>query len=204
MVANGLNMIEQGQIAPSGLAHEPGKPALLVFFETDCPTCQLALPYLNALAKAPIRLMGISQDDEASTREFVRQLNLAFPVQVDHELRLSRAYDPQSVPTLFLLDEAGQVLRTLAGFDKAGLNKLAADLGQPAIAPEHDGAPSWKPGCSSRHLEPEPGNGSAHAKPQFLRTSTDRATRVTLSDKEDPFDYCAREFGDALPVVPPT
>jgi peroxiredoxin len=197
-------MIEQGQTAPTELVREPGKIALLVFFETDCPTCQLALPYLNSLAKAPIQLVGISQDDEASTREFVRQLNIAFPVQVDHQLKLSRAYDPQSVPTLFLLDEAGQVRRALVGFDKAGLNELAAELGQPAIAPEHDGAPSWKPGCSSRHLEPESSNGSAHEKAQFLRTSTARATRITLPDQDDPFEFCMRQFGDALPVVPPT
>ena len=196
-------MIEQGQIAPPGLALEPGRPALLVFFETDCPTCQLALPYLNALAKAPIRLIGISQDDEASTREFVRQLKIEFPVQVDEQLRFSRAYDPQSVPTLFLLDPAGQVRRTLVGFDKAGLNELAAELGQPAIAPEHDGAPPWKPGCSSRHLEPESGNG-AHAKTQFLRTSTAKASRITVPENDDPFEFCTKQFGDALPVVPPT
>jgi peroxiredoxin len=197
-------MIEQGQIAPAGLEREPGKRALLVFFETDCPTCQLALPYLNPLAKAPIQFIGISQDDEASTREFVRQLHIEFPVQVDDQLKLSRTYDPQSVPTIFLLDEAGQVLRTLVGFDKAGLNELAADLGQPAIAPEHDGAPSWKPGCSSRHLEPESSNGNTHSAPQFLRTSTARATHITLADQDDPFEFCAKEFGDSLPVVPPT
>src|SRR5205809_1357558 len=199
------DMIEQGQIASTALALEPGKQALLVFFETDCPTCQLALPYLNALAKAPIQLIGISQDDEDSTREFVRQMNIEFPVQVDQQLRLSRAYDPQSVPTLILLDGAGQVLRTLVGFDKAGLNELAADLGQPAIAPEHDGAPQWKPGCSSRHLEPESGNGT-HAKPQFLRTATAtaRATRIVVPENEDPFEFCTKQFGDALPVVPPT
>ena len=200
-------MIQQGQTAPAGLVREPGKRALLVFFETDCPTCQLALPYLNSLAKAGIQLIGISQDDETSTREFVRQLNIGFPVQVDHQLKLSRAYDPQSVPTLFLLDEAGQVLRALVGFDKVGLNELAAELGHAAIAPEHDGAPTWKPGCSSRHLEPESSNGSngsGDPASQFLRRSTNRATRITLAAQDDPFEFCAREFGDALPVVPPT
>src|SRR5436305_8071966 len=86
-------MIDQDQTASTGLKLEPGKPALLVFFETDCPTCQLALPYLNALADAPVQLIGISQDNEAATREFVRQLDIKFPVQVDHQLALSRAYD---------------------------------------------------------------------------------------------------------------
>src|SRR5947209_14056223 len=196
-------MIDQDQSASAGLKLEPGKPALLVFFETDCPTCQLALPYLNALAAAPVQLIGISQDDESATREFVRQLDIKFPVQVDHQLALSRAYDPHSVPTVFMVDGAGQISRTLVGFDKAGLNELAAALGQPAIAPEHDGAPRGKPGCSSRHLEPQSGNG-ANAKTQFLRTSATRATRIAVPENDDPFEFCTRQFGDALPVVPPT
>ncbi|HKR95911.1 MAG TPA: redoxin family protein, partial [Candidatus Angelobacter sp.] len=53
----------------------PGRKALLVFFETDCPTCQLALPYLNNLGNGSAQVIGLSQDNEASTREFVRQLN---------------------------------------------------------------------------------------------------------------------------------
>src|SRR5215472_17067513 len=88
---------------------QPGKKAVLVFFETDCPTCQLALPYLNALQNDSVHVIGLSQDDEGSTREFVRQRNIKFPVQLDTELKLSRAYDPQSVPTLYLLNENSQI-----------------------------------------------------------------------------------------------
>src|SRR5215475_4933327 len=93
---------------------QPGKKALLVFFETDCPTCQLALPYLNALGNT-VQVIGVSQDDEAPTREFVRQLNIKFSVQLDPGLKLSRVYDPQSVPTFYLLDENSQVQHTLVG-----------------------------------------------------------------------------------------
>lgn len=197
-------MLEAGQTAPfvSGLIKD--KPALLVFFETDCPTCQLTLPYLNALNGDSIQVLGISQDSEPATREFVRQMQIAFPVHVDQELKLSRAYNPQSVPTIFLLDNGGQVRHAVVGFDKAELNKLAATLGHPPIAPEHDGAPPWKPGCGSRHLEPE---SAAQTTPQgihFLRKTAEPASRITLSDQEDPFAYCIHHFGDALPVIPPT
>ena len=88
-------MLQQGQLAPSLPVLANGKLALLVFFETDCPTCQLALPYLNSLAQDSVQLLGISQDDEASTREFVQQLHISFPVEIDHGLKLSRAYEPQ-------------------------------------------------------------------------------------------------------------
>jgi hypothetical protein len=198
-------MLETGQIAPPVSGLVPGKPALVVFFETDCPTCQLTLPYLNPLVGDSIQLLGISQDSESSTREFVRQLQIAFAVEIDRNLSVSRAYNPQSVPSIFLLDQEGRVVRTLVGFDKAGLNEMAAGLGRPPIAPEHDGAPSWKPGCSSRHLEPVTSSeGEEMSGIHFLRKRGEPASRLTLADDVDPFEYCQEHFGDALPVVPPT
>jgi hypothetical protein len=127
---------------------------------------------------------------------------------VDQGLKLTRAYDPQSVPAMYLLDKDGKVQSSLVGLDKAGLNALAAGLGQPPIAPPDDGTPAWKPGCGSRHLEPETQDEGrdepeAAAGP-LLRRVAGQASRITLRDDEDPFEYCIREFGDALPVVPPT
>src|SRR5262249_23007330 len=127
--------------------------------------------------------------------------------------------NPQNVPAFYLLDESGQMQQTLVGFDKQGLNELAASLGHPPIAPADDGAPAWKPGCGSRHLhpsqptsgclgtpdlEPDIDGGASEGRAKFLRRGGDPATRITLRDEEDPFEYCRRQFGDALPVIPPT
>ena len=191
---------------------QPGKKALIVFFETDCPTCQLALPYLNALTGDATPVIGLSQDAEKPTSDFVRQMGIRYPVHLDRGLKLSQAYDPQSVPAFFLLDESGCVVKTLAGFDKAGLNDLAAAIGHAPIAPAQDGAPAWKPGCGSRHLEPaspqpEPDGGEVAAGKEgaaLLRRIAEPAARIHLADDEDPVEYCFRRFGDALPVVPPT
>lgn len=60
--------------------YQPGKKALLAFFETDCPTCQLTLPYLNALSKSKVQVIALSQDDEASTKQFVQQMGISYPV----------------------------------------------------------------------------------------------------------------------------
>ncbi|HLJ90845.1 MAG TPA: TlpA disulfide reductase family protein [Candidatus Angelobacter sp.] len=197
-------MIEQGEIAPNFPARETGKATLLVFFETDCPTCQVTLPYLNAL-KDSVKVVGISQDDETTTRQFVEQLRIVFPVEIDRGLAVSRAFDPQSVPTMFLLDKSGRVERTAVGFDKAALNDLATTLGVPPIASEHDGAPAWKPGCGSRHLEVEAtANGDGPHTVRFLRVAGERASRSTLNEGQDAEEFCMRHFGDALPVVPPT
>src|SRR6478752_6680480 len=167
-------------IAVPGL--QSGKKALLVFFETDCPTCQLALPYLNSLKQDSIQVIGLSQDDDRSTREFVSQLKISYPVELDSGLKISRAYDPHNVPTFYLLDESGQVQQTLVGFDKKGLNELAAALEHAPIAPADDGAPAWKPGCSSRHLEPESAGAMGEGGAKFLRRAGDDATRIMLRD----------------------
>jgi peroxiredoxin len=201
-----MPQLTQSAKTPDVSFYQPGKRALLVFFETDCPTCQLALPYLNALVEGSAQIIGISQDDESSTREFVRQMGIRFPVQRDADLALSRAYDPQSVPTIYLLDDSGQIESTLVGFDKKGLNDLATALGHSSIAPANDGAPAWKPGCSSRHLEPqlqESPTGHDSDAP-LLRRVAEPAGRITVADTEDPVEFCFRHFGDALPVVPTT
>src|SRR2546425_5369903 len=73
------------------------KPRLLVFFETDCPTCRLAIPYLNKLFRElqdASDILGISQDGEHPTRELVEQAPIEFPVALDDELNVSRLYDP--------------------------------------------------------------------------------------------------------------
>jgi peroxiredoxin len=184
-------------------SYRPGQRAILVFFETDCPTCQLALPYLNKLARDRVQVIGISQDDEPSTARFVQQMAITYPVALDRGLQLSKAFDPQSVPTFYLLDEDGAVAEMLVGFDKAGLNRLANKVGHPQIAEANDGAPAWKPGCGSRHLEPAT-EGRSDGSGLLLRRLGERASRLTVQDHEDPIEQCYRLFGDALPVVPPT
>jgi thiol-disulfide isomerase/thioredoxin len=194
-------------IAPGVPGYRPGQKALVVFFETDCPTCQLALPYFNALAADGVQVIAVSQDDEARTHAFVRHMGIDYPVAQDHGLKLSLAYDPQSVPTTYLLNEQGRVVKSLAGFDKAGFNELAAALGHAPIAGDDDGAPAWKPGCGSRHLEP-PGEVAGHddeaSSEPLLRRVAGPASKIELKDTEDPVEYCYRAFDDALPVVPPT
>ncbi len=190
-----------------------GKPTLLVFFETDCPTCRLTIPYLNRLAQAlddKAVIIGVSQDGEEPTRELVEQLPVKFSVVLDRGLSVSRQYDPQAVPTLFLIDGEGKIASTLVAFDKAELNAMAAEMCAIAgvepftLAGEHDGAPQTKPGCVSRHPEPQSEGELASAVNLYAERGP-RASRVELADGVDPYEFCYRAgFADPLPVIPPT
>lgn len=183
------------------------KPRLLVFFETDCPTCRLTIPYLNRLWRElgeTTDILCISQDGERPTRELVEQAPIEFPVALDGGLGISRLYDPEAVPTLFLIDGDGRIVQTLSGFDKRALNEIATAMaGTPlTIAEPFDGAPETKFGCASRHLEAT-GEGELAAAPNPYLKRAARASRIELDDSIDPFEYCMR-FGDPLPVIPPT
>lgn len=156
-----------GQIAPKftlkDLGRKPhtlnqsGAPlTLLVFFKTTCPTCMLAWQYLErihqAYQNAGLAVWGISQHNRDLSAKFAKQHGSTFPILIDADWQVSKAYDPQFVPTLLLVDSTGQVIDHVIAFDKAGLNRLAQTIATRlkvsavTVAPDNDGNPSFKPG----------------------------------------------------------
>ena len=177
---------------------------LLAVIQTDCPTCQLIVPYLNRLAAARVPVTALSQDAAALTQAFAKQMDIGFPVELDDDWKRSIELGVETVPTLILLDSNGQVTRTEPGFSKAALNEIASAFGlAEPIALAHDGAPAIKPGCSSRHLEVQNEDAAAPALDIHSRRGNP-SSRLEVADTEDPFEYCFQTLGDALPVIPPT
>ena len=206
-------MLEPGAEAPAIEGVEFSRPTLIAFFETDCPTCRLTLPYLNKLSDAvgdSANIVAVSQDSGCATEELAKSLPIEIPIHIDRGLIASRAYDPLAVPTLFLVDRGRRLVATSTAFDKAEFNRIARQLcefsGVDVVEPAgpHDGNPESKPGCTSRHLEPESDN-AVPASVNVYSKRGERAGRVVLSDSDDPYEYCYEHgFGDPLPVVPPT
>ncbi len=213
-------MLEIGDQAPAfslprldgrALRLDEGKHHLLVFLESDCPTCHLTIPYLNRLAATlgenSTAIIAVSQDSPRQTAELVEQMQIRFPVVTDSDLKVSREYDPVAVPTLFLIDKGGKITRTQTAFDKQELNDIARlmceafDLTPVVIAEPYDGAPPSKPGCMSRHLETITEDDAPEAV-NLYATRDGRASRIELDDAEDVYEYLMQH--DPLPVVPPT
>lgn len=178
-------------------------PRLIVFLQTDCPTCRLIVPYLNLMAKDSVPLTGISQDGDRETREFVEQTRAVFPIELDAGLERSKRFGLVSVPSLLVLDDQDRVIRAEPGFHKQSLNEIAAFFGHAPVATPYDGFPESKPGCSSRHLETS-GEGDSAPSLNVHSTQGSTALRMDVPGDEDPHEYCFRKFGDGLPVVPPT
>ncbi len=142
--------------AATGDVTPAGKPTVLFFFKSTCPTCALAYPYVDALDRAfsdaAVNVWGVSQENRATADEFSSRCGVSVPTVDDSALDASRALDVRNVPTMYLLDADGGVQDVVIGLDKAGLNRVAGTLADwtdsvaPVIAPEDDGNPPMQPG----------------------------------------------------------
>jgi peroxiredoxin len=138
------------------LYKDPALVTVVVFFKTTCPTCRLAWPYIEKLHQAyhtpGLAVWGISQHDAMRSAEFTLDNGSTFPVLIDDDWRVSKQYDPDFVPTLFLIESTGKIIDRVISFDKAGLNRVSQtiaarlDVAVETIAPENDGAPPFRPG----------------------------------------------------------
>ena len=134
-------------------------PLVTVFFKVSCPTCQLALPYLERIFKAysktgTFTMVGISQDKAADTEAFNREFGVTFPVVLDEPGRypVSRAYGLTNVPSIFLISPEGEIEFSTVGWSKADIEALNHTLAKLRnLAPAQlvragEKVPEFKPG----------------------------------------------------------
>jgi peroxiredoxin len=132
-------------------------PVVAAFFKVSCPTCQFTAPFLERLHEAyggeQFTLWGISQDDAADTREFLREFEIDFPTLIDENgYSVSNQYGITNVPTVFLIAPDGKIQESCVGFSKKDLEKMAAAAARATNAPPTnffkpgEVIPDFKPG----------------------------------------------------------
>ena len=125
-------------------------PLVLVFYKSACPTCQLALPFVQQIeAKfgGKARIWGISQDDVKESIDFARHFGLGFRILIDdHPYPVSAAYGLEFVPTIFIVGTDGKIQLSDVGFSKDALNEVAALAGPLQLFAPDDKLPSRRPG----------------------------------------------------------
>lgn len=123
-------------------------PALFIFYKVTCPTCQLALPYLQRLEGGSFQVFTICQNDADQAREFDRTFGIHLPALLDNASAgypVSNAFGIAFVPSLFLVERDRTISEVIIAFDKAGYEKLAARAGRPVFEAA-DRVPAYKPG----------------------------------------------------------
>ncbi len=116
-------------------------PVVAAFFKVSCPVCQYTFPFLERLRKAygeKIAIVGISQDDKASTTAFLKEYGVTFPALLDDPAKyaVSNAFGLTNVPTWFLIATDSEIQISSVGWVRADvedLNHRLSDANKTAV-----------------------------------------------------------------------
>jgi hypothetical protein len=149
-----MSPLRVGDLAPEvPAAGTADGPRGLFFYKVTCPTCQLAAPVMRRFERAyPGRVIGIGQDPEIELARFTQRYDMGIASIEDvPPYPISAAYDLESVPTLYLVND-GRVQESVGAWERDGFNRVASALaglvGEPPVivSMADDGLPEFKPG----------------------------------------------------------
>jgi peroxiredoxin len=103
-----------------GLTSFHGKPLVLNFFASWCDPCRDEMPLINDLASKAAKdgysVLGIAvEDTRAAVTEFAKEAKLVFPIALDLNSTVKRAYRIFGPPATFFIDGKGIVRDIVLG-----------------------------------------------------------------------------------------
>jgi peroxiredoxin/outer membrane lipoprotein-sorting protein len=101
------------------LADFRGHPVLVTFWASWCGPCRRELPEVAKLYREfrekGLIVLGVNDEGRGAARSFVEKVDLPFPVLDDSGLKAHRLFRVRSIPTVFLIDADGKVVRFFRG-----------------------------------------------------------------------------------------
>lgn len=111
-----------------------GKVVLLNFWATWCPPCRVEIPFLNKLQEnfdpEQFVVLGLNVDDGdwSLVDDFQKIIPMNFPVIKDPSLKAEELFQASALPTSFLIDQNGIVLKTYYGPIQNEWDGVLADI----------------------------------------------------------------------------
>ena len=97
-----------------------GKPFILVFWATWCPTCKKEIPTLNRLAEEGYTVVAVALDkDRDKVSRFVKEHHIRYTVLLGNYQVTIDYGNIRFLPTIFLIDPQGYIVgRMVGGIDE--------------------------------------------------------------------------------------
>lgn len=111
-----------------------GKVVLLDFWASWCAPCKEELPLLDDMAvrlkNKDIEIVGLSIDDNQTDAEQFLASKSAWSLTLGHDPEQNTAgqFKPPKMPTSYVIDREGVVRQMNAGFERADMQKIEAQL----------------------------------------------------------------------------
>jgi peroxiredoxin len=98
------------------LSNQRGKPVLIFFGTTWCPSCRSELPFYKELyetyTKRGLEVIYINiMETKGKVTKFAKANALPFKILLDEDGEVATSYAVVGVPTLVLIDKEGKIIR---------------------------------------------------------------------------------------------
>jgi len=119
--------------APVSLEEYRGKVVYLDFWASWCGPCREAMPLYEAMYREigsdRFEVLAINLDEEPQDAlNFIARHPVSYPVLTDPAGSTAKAWGLKVMPTSFLLDSSGRVVREYPGFRSAHMADIRRDI----------------------------------------------------------------------------
>ncbi len=108
-----------------------GKPCIIDFWATWCSTCKETIPKLAELNQKykiqGLQVIGISVDKGSAEKikKSAAKLGIDYLVVLDKESSLSKVFGFNGIPSLYVFNAKGKLIKAMPGYDPAQEKQLA-------------------------------------------------------------------------------
>lgn len=100
------------------LSQFKGKKVIINFWATWCPPCKEEMPVMEEFYKnnrENIEVLAINIDPQYNVEEYKESMGLTFPILLDKDDKINKAYDILTVPTTYVINEQGIITHKQIG-----------------------------------------------------------------------------------------
>jgi len=110
-----------------------GRVVYVDFWATWCPPCRRSFPWMEEMHtryhKDGLTIVAISVDAKYELAEkFVQELNPSFISAHDPGKKTAKLYKLRAMPSSYLIDRSGNIIRTHLGFRTSRAKKVEAEI----------------------------------------------------------------------------